>query len=186
MEKGFTALELLVTLAISTILLTVATPGLTHYLQQSRSTAAAALLQNQLAKARELAITTGQRATFCGTNDGIHCEKTNFSSTLIFSDTNANNTLDEGEFLLSEDSAGYQGNLFLAVGLRQNIISFKGDGSCNQAGGIYICPQNLEAAQPRKVVVNRAGRSYVLSTANRNQRKVLPKCVSLTSDLIEQ
>jgi type IV fimbrial biogenesis protein FimT len=75
-QLGFTLTELMVTLAILAILLTIAVPSFEQTIASSRLTTATNDLYTSLVQARSDAIRQGQRMTICKSSDGAACDAT--------------------------------------------------------------------------------------------------------------
>jgi type IV fimbrial biogenesis protein FimT len=71
--RGFTLLELLVTLAVATILVTVAVPSFRSFVQNSRATTHTNELVTALNLGRSEAIRRGRPVTVCSSSDGATC-----------------------------------------------------------------------------------------------------------------
>jgi type IV fimbrial biogenesis protein FimT len=72
-NKGFTLAELLVTMAISAMLLTLAAPGFTRHRGEAAIRAASNETLAALQLARRVALARGQSVTVCPSADGIAC-----------------------------------------------------------------------------------------------------------------
>jgi len=84
--RGFTLIELMVTLAIGTILLMIAAPQFTSAIQTQQSNAEMTNLMNDLQYARSEAIKEGQNVTICASSNGKSCSGTTWNSGwIIFS-----------------------------------------------------------------------------------------------------
>lgn len=72
-QRGFTLVELLITIAVATILMTVAVPSFVETVKNNRLTTNANALLGALAIARSEAVKEGQRATVCASDDQATC-----------------------------------------------------------------------------------------------------------------
>jgi type IV fimbrial biogenesis protein FimT len=68
-ERGFTMIELIVTLAVMAIVLAIAIPGFQDFLRRNRIAAETNNLTSALAIARSEAVKRAQRVTVCGVAD---------------------------------------------------------------------------------------------------------------------
>lgn len=73
MERGFTLVELLATLALATALATIASPSLAGLLERHRTTVALHEATGALALARMEAVRRRVPVSLCPTDDGLRC-----------------------------------------------------------------------------------------------------------------
>lgn len=93
---GFTLLELMVTLIVLSVLLTVAVPGFFQTIRSNRAAANANELVTALSIARSEAVRRGARITLCPTTDGSGCNGTWTQRWMLFADTAATDTAAPG------------------------------------------------------------------------------------------
>ncbi len=104
--RGFTLVELLVTLAIGAILLAIAIPGYAFLINASRLTAVTNDLVSALHLARSEAIKRGMRVTVCKTSNATAatpaCDTTASwqQGWLVFADGGTRGVIDSGDTLL--------------------------------------------------------------------------------------
>jgi type IV fimbrial biogenesis protein FimT len=95
-ERGFTLLELITTLTVASILLTVAVPSFFNTMRNSRAAANANELVSALSVARSEAIRRGARVSVCRTSNGTTCNfaggATWATGWLVFVDTAGSDT----------------------------------------------------------------------------------------------
>lgn len=97
-RNGFTLLELLVSVAVGAILLSVAVPSYTSFVQNSRQITAANELLGSLHVARDLAITRNVRVTACPSSTGMGCEAVSWAEGwIVFADPDDSRTLGADE-----------------------------------------------------------------------------------------
>jgi type IV fimbrial biogenesis protein FimT len=167
---GFTLPELLVTLAVMAVLLTLAAPALSAAFVSSKlSTLANSFLSN-LYLARSEAIKRNARAAICPSADGSACAASGgwHQGWLVFHDANNNAALDGGEAVVQTQAAlppefRLTGNTPVAT-----YISYSPSGATElvsgafQAGTLTLC--HVASTQARQIVINSTGRPRILKT----------------------
>lgn len=137
-NSGFTLLELMITIALAAILLSVGVPSFNGLIKDSRLTVGNNDLVTAFNLARSEAIKRGLRVTVCKSADQASCTTSNNweQGWLVFTDENENGSYDAaGETLLRayapmEDSITAVGN-----GTIVNYVSYVMSGKSQQAGG---------------------------------------------------
>ncbi|TCB79888.1 GspH/FimT family pseudopilin [Acinetobacter sp. ANC 4173] len=85
-RKGFTLVELMVTIAVLAIIATLAAPNLSRTLKNTKVKTSSGDILNFLQQARTEAVRLGKTVTICGSSDGSNClnaNRTNWSTGLI-------------------------------------------------------------------------------------------------------
>lgn len=158
--RGFTLLELLITISIMFIVMFVAVPNLIDLHRKQNADTVTADIRRTLSVARQYAVSTQKTITACGIVDTYTCTKNNIHGFLVFVDENNNKALDSNEYLLLNRDIKHQGFLKLSASLGAKHIQFNGDGSSKQAGSfIYCVPERPTLA--RRIVFSMTGRSYI-------------------------
>ncbi|TDK68022.1 GspH/FimT family pseudopilin [Sapientia aquatica] len=89
-ERGFSLVELMIALAIGTILLMIAAPQFNSAIQTQQSNTEVTNLMMDMQYARSEAIKEGQNVTICASTDGASCSGTTWNSGwIIFSNISA-------------------------------------------------------------------------------------------------
>lgn len=91
---GFTLLELMVTLTIAAILLTVGVPGLTTFIANNRMVGQVNSMVGLLNAARVEAIAQRRTVTVCGSADGVTCNAGWSANWLAFIDRDGDGVID--------------------------------------------------------------------------------------------
>ncbi|HSV79139.1 MAG TPA: GspH/FimT family protein [Ramlibacter sp.] len=167
--RGFTLVELLVTLVVLGVLLLFCVNFATRTLDAMRLTALTNAFLGQLHLARSEAIKRNAPVAICKSGDGASCVAAGGweQGWIVFQDRNNNGLRDSDEQLLHSGPAlpsGFrlQGNLNVA-----RYVSFAATGGTRtstgafQAGTLTVCRASLERTEARQIVINAVGRPRV-------------------------
>lgn len=153
MPRGFTWVELLVTLAILGILTALGAPGLRALLDQRTVATQASALADALRLARAEAVKRHQRVTICNTpapdalTPACASASTNWSTGwLIFADTNGNKVKDAHETLLHLQQA-LPPTVGLMLAHSKPAITFGGQGLAVANNASFLV-QSLASSTP--------------------------------------
>jgi type IV fimbrial biogenesis protein FimT len=175
-QHGFTLIELMVTMGLLIILMTLAAPSFQQTIASTRLTTATNDLYTSLAQARSDAIRQGQRMTVCKSSDGTSCDTgtTTWSigwiTVVDTTRTAATPSVDTGETVsyvaqAVDPSVVIQGN-----GNMANYVSFGADGQSKTinggflAGTIRVCSTSAalsDDTRARHITINIAGRTAI-------------------------
>lgn len=157
-ERGFTLFELVITLAIAAILLTIGIPNFSHQINNSRTKTTALDLMQAVQHARTLAVSHNRRATL------LHQGKWE-DGWGVFIDGNDNGETDGDEELVFTASPP-QSVAIYANGPFNKYVSFIGTGESRlvgrangggfQAGTFRVCPK--EGGKGYALILARSGR----------------------------
>ncbi len=99
--RGFTLVELLVTLAVLVLVLTVAIPSMRNFVKNGRLTSAANDLAATLAFARSEAVRRGRPVTVCASTDGSSCDTADWErGWIVFTDGGTAGSVDGSDQVL--------------------------------------------------------------------------------------
>jgi type IV fimbrial biogenesis protein FimT len=171
-QRGFTLIELMVTIAFLAIVMSLAVPSFQQTIASSRLTSTATDVYSSLLQARADAISQGERMTVCKSSDGSTCATgtTTWSIgwiTFVDSSRTLSATVDTGETVsyvvqATDPSITISGNANVA-----NYVSFSADGKSKtiaggfQTGVIRICsssPALTDDTRARDLTLNIAGK----------------------------
>jgi type IV fimbrial biogenesis protein FimT len=176
--NGFSLLELIITLSVTTILTSVAVPSFSAMIHNGHIKAASVRLSSTLALSRNHALSTGITVVVCQAKNsdmrscsGSRRRNTRWSSGLIsYADLNGNDVLDESDQILST----IQSRNGISMVFNQNgRLRFFADGSARSAG-FYLCSK--ASKQERHLKILHTGRTRTAAKmADRNRQTCLSK-----------
>lgn len=177
LAKGFTLVELMVTISVLAVLMAVGIPSFQGVIASSRVTTATNDFMATLAQARSNAIRRGARVTVCKSADGATCVTTGGweQGWIMFNDDNhsaVNPSVDSGETITFSSPALTNG---IVMKGNMDYVSFGADGLPKNMNGsgyfgtIRICSTVASLSndkRARDLVINRTGRSLVQRPTN--------------------
>jgi type IV fimbrial biogenesis protein FimT len=95
-ETGFTVIELMVTLSVAVVLVTMAVPAFNTFVQNNRITVQANDLVTAINLSRDEALKRRTTVTVCSSADGASCGGDWHDGWIIFTDADADSTVDVG------------------------------------------------------------------------------------------
>lgn len=162
-SKGFSLLELMITLSITAILMSVGVPAYQSVMTQSRLTAQANELVTSLHYARSEAVKRGVRVTICPSNGGANCTINAWENGwLVFSDSDGSGSINGADEVLRVFPA-LPGSTLGDGGSFSNGLSYRSNGRGEKIGGALVigtftlCSNN----QGRTITLNITGRPRV-------------------------
>ncbi|KGJ88262.1 GspH/FimT family pseudopilin [Thalassotalea sp. ND16A] len=157
---GFSLIELMVTVAIMSSLLTIGMPRYQDLIQRHYMKTEVDKWLLALNLARQTAITSGNIVTLCPSSNGISCGKKWTDGAILFIDNNRDHAKDTSELLLQVVGA-VQHRQLLTWRAFQNrkYIQFQQNGfTWNQNGTFRICANQPTLKYNRALIVTRSGR----------------------------
>ncbi|MFM2274350.1 MAG: hypothetical protein RL211_222 [Pseudomonadota bacterium] len=174
-ERGFTSIELLITVTLLGVLLAIGLPSFQSLIASSRLTTATNDLLASLAQTRSEAVRLGNRVSICKSANGTQCVTTGDweQGWIIFADSNrttpdANNAfVNTGENISFLAQALPGGIVVKGNATVSQYVSFSADGQSKslngafQAGTIRVCSTSgalSDDKRARDLVINSVGR----------------------------
>ncbi len=165
-QSGLTLLELVVTLAVLAIMLTIAIPGFTAIIHASRLSTATNDMVAALHLARSEAIKRNGRAVLCKSADGLACSASGGwdQGWMVFHDANNNAALDAGETSIRTQSALPNGLRLTGNSPVSHYISYAPTGATKQSSGalqmgtLTLCQESTSSVEGRQIIISRTGR----------------------------
>jgi type IV fimbrial biogenesis protein FimT len=174
--RGFTLIELMVTVSILAILLGIAAPSFRDTLLNVRMTALANDLMSDLANARSEAAKRGVRVALCTSNNGSTCTNTAWQNGwIVFADgVNTNGLVDTGESVLKVVRAAATSASITATGVSTATgggayIQYRPSGTNGVTAGnivLTLCDTRTTAAVGAAAASNK-GRQITIGTTGR-------------------
>lgn len=154
--RGFSLIEVVVTLMVVAVLAVVAMPTFTGTLRQSRMTAAANNLVSALNTARSEAVMRARRVSVCPSADGDGCGGSDWSvGWIAYVDGGVAGRFDGDDLVLRAWPALKQGD---RVSAARAGISFAATGASDNAADFVVRPERCSVDQQRRVSLLAFGR----------------------------
>jgi type IV fimbrial biogenesis protein FimT len=167
-QKGFTLLELLTTVGVATVLVSVAVPSFTNLTLNSRRASSINELVGALHFARNSAVTRNERVTVCASSNGTACAAVGWNEGwVVFADGNGNQSVDFGETVFRA-GAEVQG-ISVVSSEFPNFFIYRPNGrvmgaaAATNSGDFTICDRR-GAEYANVVIVDMSGRPRLSKT----------------------
>ncbi len=165
-EKGFSLVELLVTVFVAAIFVVLAVPSFHSIRQNNQVTAIANYLSSGVILARNEAIKRGITVSVCGASSSAQnscSNSTNWQNGyIIFTDTNGDGVLDSGDEIIR---VGQRPTLGATISAPGNSISFSANGFVvNGAGDFLVQASGCQGENARTITLSNTGRLSVISS----------------------
>ena len=168
--SGFSLIEMLVVIAVLSILLAVSLPNFQNMIERSGTNSQAKLFLTTLNLARSEAIKRGGNVAICASTDGADCSKGAWGEGwIVFFDANGNanglaGSVDAGDTLIRVFDSGGSANvttLFNGDFFKYSALGFS---ATNDSRTLLICPASSKAANARSIVIGSSGRGRRVET----------------------
>ena len=160
LSRGFTIVELMITLAIAAILLAVAVPSFTDFVQKRAVSQKTLQVRNALELARGLALSQRQVWTVCTVDASNSCVSSAGVRLVVFRDDNDNNDFNAGE-MLQQDIDINSTAVQMSASFDRPYMRFARNG-----GNIEVCSASQTVAYGRRAIVFRSGRIRLSSDSD--------------------
>ena len=165
--RGFTLVEMAITLVIFSILVSLAVPAYSNIIRETRMKTQISDFHRSLLLARNEAIKRGARVTLCSSQGGEQCNGANWSSGwMVFTDLDRDLVLDAEEELLQLHEGLAGGNTLTGNRPVASYVSYVANGRTRSIGGglqmgtLVLC-DSRGFDHGRAIVINAAGRPSV-------------------------
>lgn len=163
-SRGFTIVELMVTVAIAAILLAVAVPSFTSFAQKRAISQKTVQVRNALELARGLALSQRQILTVCTVNSSNSCVSTGGLRLLVFFDLDLSYGFNTGDSLHQDIDINSIALKMSASG--RPYIRFARSGEAMESGNLEVCSTNQAIDYGRRAIVFRSGRIRLSSDSD--------------------
>lgn len=165
-ETGFTLVELLITLAIFVILVTVGVPSFKNTYEQIRADNGIREIQQALSYARNQAISYGATVTMCANNNGS-CGTDWGDGYLIYVSDNGGTMLqgESGEDAMLKVHSGFDSKDFVSFS-GGNLVRFNSAGLASASGTFTYSPGSSSSAYSTTSVLSSSGKSQITESSS--------------------
>lgn len=155
-QQGVTLFEMMITLAILAILLTVVAPSVQNILIQNRIVAEINELSGIVQYARAKAIEEQANTVVCPSADFVHCGLDWNQARIVFIDENNDGIINAGnEELLVATSPTASANILTGPAIR---ITFRDSGILATPATLKLCHKSLDVKYARALTISLQGR----------------------------
>ena len=161
-QRGFTLIEMMVAVALTALLLSMAVPALDIFVSNARQTGAINDFVSTIHQARSTAVTTNTRVTICPSSNGTNCEAVGWNNGwIVFSDHNSNQLIDGTDAIVTSSTevrglTMQSGEFGLAMQYRPNG-RVTNAGANGNSGQFTVCDER-GASYAKVVIVDLSGR----------------------------
>jgi len=164
-QRGFTLIEMMTTLVIATILLTVGVPSFSQVIRTNRIASQVNLLVSSLNAARSEAVSRGVPVSICASANQATCSGNNDWSTgwIVYTDNNSSGATSVSQVLRTHESL--TGAPVVATDTGATFIRYQNDGSAGAQVNITHTIADCSGTEQRVINVSAAGRVSTTSAA---------------------
>lgn len=159
--KGLTLIELMISIALLTIILSTAGPGFSSLIERHQSNTAITSLKRLLTHSRALALQKEISVTACPTENSQCINNWNAPIT-AFSDLNNNQTIDRGETSYFTTQIKNTTGYWQKKRVNTPLVKFNPQGHAFSSATTFLyCPHSSQSRLAKQLVINFQGRIRV-------------------------
>jgi type IV fimbrial biogenesis protein FimT len=175
-NHGFTLIELIVTLAVFSLLVAIAAPSFNAFTDSSRRASEVNNISGALSYARSESIKRNSTVSVCARTSTVGAETCSTLANdwkygwMIFDDTDADSVLDAGETLLRLFGPISKGSVITETsGNAILAITFRGSGFITIANAEFkYCGPSNKASNARAIIISKTGRARLSVDSDNN------------------
>ena len=166
--RGFTLLELVITLSIASILCSITIPSFTQAIESNRANSIQSMMRKAIYTTRMLAITEKNITILCPIGDGS-CGNDWNAGYMIFTDKNNDRVVNEQDRLI-EYSQFKKSRFSISwrASAGRNFLRYTPTGIAREFGRFTLCHNNGDREFSRSIVINRQGRLRIFRDNDRD------------------
>ena len=166
--KGLTLVDLIASLAILSILYELAAPAFFRLIERNKAATGINWIISAINITRISAVDYGSLTTLCPTQDDRRCSGIWHGRVMIFTDPNNDQTLNEGEHIITTLDFPHEGSTLKWRAFRnKQYLQMTSQGFTNfQNGNFVYCSREQNPLFSRQIVLNTQGR--VKKSVDRN------------------
>jgi len=170
MQRGFSLLELVIALAVASLLVAMAAPAAQYMVGNSRANSAINDLARTIALARSAALTYQRRIKLCpGSENACGARNTWADGMLVFADDDYDQRLGERELIIARVSGTTHGRFTWRSFRNRSELIFTAHGLTDWLNGSFLyCPDDSDPRHARMLILNTAGRMRHAQDRNRD------------------
>ena len=154
LERGFTLVELMIAVAVMSIVMAMAVPSLESAQQGGQVKKAQSALMAAATRARSEAISRGAPVSICASGDAATCDG-DWTGFLVFEGLPPAGSSAVSGVIEQGDLSG------VTASATQSALSWSSVGSANQTLSVSLCAANAQDSRHRGVSVSLLGRALV-------------------------
>ena len=158
-ESAFTLIELMITIAVAAVVLTLGVPSFNNVIERNQLTAHINELVSTLHFARSEAVRRNSDVRVCHSADGVNCGGAGYEDGwIIFIDDDGDDVWDNPAEELIRVNEGLSSNYTLHVNGSMDSFTYRAKGNTSSQGRFVLCKNN-DLNKARAIFIGPGGRT---------------------------